>query len=308
MPCYSPLHAFKAKSKTSDKMAIVFRRPDSWRGERLELPCGQCVGCRLERSRQWAVRCMHEASLHDENSFLTLTYDNAHLPSNGSLVLSHFQDFMKRLRKSIAPKRVRYYHCGEYGENGRAHYHCLLFGHRFQDGKFFSGHDRNRLFTSDTLSELWPHGFSVMGEVTFDSAAYVARYVMKKLTGDRKVEYGDRRPEYSTMSRGSKRLGTGGIGRGWYDKYRGDVYPLDRVIVNGKETRPPKFYDRLFEKDDRSAFEQIKIARENDAEKGRFHRTVDGRIDEQAGYRLVVKEEVKKAEVSRLIRPLEGVI
>lgn len=309
MPCYSPLNAFKAKSKTSDKMAIVFRRPDSWRGERLDLPCGQCVGCRLERARQWAVRCMHEASLHEDNSFLTLTYDDKHLPVGKTLVLSDFQNFMKRLRRSIAPKRVRFYHCGEYGEptieNGwiaRPHYHALLFGHDFTDRTFFSKRGEFPVYTSRSLSNLWPLGFSVVGQVSFDSANYVARYVMKKLTGDRKVEYGDRKPEYSTMSRRP------GIGRGWYDLYRGDVYPVDRVVVNGKETRPPKFYDRLFEKDDRSAFEQIKIDREIDAEKGRFHRTVDGRIDEQAGYRLRVKEEVKKAQVAQLIRPLEGAI
>lgn len=309
MPCYSPLHAYKAKSTSSEKMRIVFSRPLSWKGEALDLPCGQCVGCRLERSRQWAVRCMHEASLYDENSFLTLTYDDKHLPSDGSLVLRDFQLFMKRLRKSIAPRRVRFYHCGEYGElYSRPHYHALLFGYDFGDRKFFSKKGENTIYTSDELSSLWQKGFGVCGQVTFDSAAYVARYIMKKVTGERAdLHYGGRRPEYTTMSRRP------GIGAGWYKRFSSDVYPLDRVVVNGKETRPPRFYDRLFEKDDRSTFEQIKIKRELDA--GRHFvddYTSDGkhlRVSDQDGRRLLVKESVKLAEITLLQkRPLEGVI
>lgn len=307
MSCYSPLHAYKGKSKESDKIAITFRRSDSWRGVRLDLPCGQCIGCRLERSRQWAVRCMHEASLHEENSFLTLTYDDQHLPSDLSLRVSDFQNFMKRLRKSIAPRRVRYYHCGEYGEAfARPHYHALLFGYSSPDRKFFSKRGDNRVFTSDSMSRLWPHGFSVEGDVTFDSAAYVARYVMKKVTGDRaEVHYAGRHPEYTTMSRRP------GIGAGWFAKFASDVYPLDRVVVNGKDTRPPRFYDGLYSKIDRSTFEQIKIAREKNGLCFVDDFLSDGRkirVSDQDGRRLLVKEEVKKAEITRLVRPLEGVI
>lgn len=325
MSCYSPLHAFKGKSKESDKIAITFRRNESWRGVRLDLPCGQCVGCRLERSRQWAVRCMHEASLYDENSFLTLTYSEDNLPVNSSLDVSHYQDFMKRLRKSIAPRRVRYYHCGEYGEVcakcglskmlcrdgyepsiGRPHYHALLFGYASPDRKYFSERSGNRIYTSASMSKLWPYGHSVEGDVTFESAAYVARYVMKKVTGGKADDwYGLRKPEYTTMSRRP------GIGARWYDRYKSDVYPLDRVVVNGKETRPPRFYDRLYEKDDRASFEAIKINREKDA----LHFVDDVlssgrkiRVSDQDGRRLLVKEEVKRAEIATLKRPLEGAI
>jgi hypothetical protein len=304
--CFSPLHAFKAKSETADKLKIVFRRPDSWRGEALDLPCGQCVGCRLERSRQWAVRCVHEASLYDENSFLTLTYDDEHLPSDGSLHLRDFQLFMKRLRRSIAPKRVRFYHCGEYGESlGRPHYHALLFGHGFSDGKFFSERGGNVVRTSAALSELWPFGFSVVGDVTFESAAYVARYVMKKVTGDRAAEhYSGRKAEYTTMSRRP------GIGKAWFDRFKDDVYPLDRLVVRGRDCRPPRFYDSLYSKLDRSSFELIKLEREKSGR--RFVEDVlsDGsviRVSDNDGRRLLVREEVKKAELLQLIRPLEGV-
>lgn len=313
MSCYSPLHAFKAKSRDSSKIAIVFRRGDSWKGERLDLPCGQCIGCRLERSRQWAVRCMHEASLHDENSFLTLTYDDNNLPVGGSLNKSHFQDFMKRLRKSIEPKRVRYYHCGEYGENfGRPHYHALLFGYRPGDLKYFSKKGENVCYTSQELSRVWPFGFSVVGDVTFESAAYVARYVMKKVTGPKaEVHYGGRLPEYTTMSRGSKKLGTGGIGKGWFDKFKSDVYPRDGVVVRGHTSRPPRFYDNLLGREDPSTLALMKIKRELNGQRYVTDVLSDGteiRVSEQDGRRLMVKEEVKKAEITTLMRPLEGVI
>jgi len=309
MPCYSPLHAYKGKSKDADKISITFRRSDSWRGQQLNLPCGQCVGCRLERSRQWAVRCMHEASLYDSNCFLTLTYDDKNLPSDLSLNKSHFQDFMKRLRKRYG-SGIRYYHCGEYGDiYGRPHYHALLFNHDFEDKKFFSERNGNRVYTSDSLSNLWTAGFSVIGEVTFESAAYVARYVMKKVTGEKADDYyGGRLPEYTTMSRGSKKLGTGGIGKGWFDKFKSDVYPIDRVIVRGHPSRPPRFYDTLLGREDRSTLERLKINREINGTRFVSDVLSDGRVirvSDQSGPRLLVKEQVKLAEISTLKRPLE---
>lgn len=303
MPCYFPLNAYKAKSTNAEKMAITFSRPSSWKGEPLNLPCGQCVGCRLERSRQWAVRCMHEASLYEENSFITLTYDDKHLPEKSSLNISHFQNFMKRLRKSIYPKKVRYYHCGEYGDlNARPHYHSLLFNHGFEDRKLFSKRDDIRLYTSDILSGLWPFGFSTVGEVTFESAAYVARYIMKKVTGDRaKDHYQGRTHEYSTMSRRP------GIGKGWYEKFKADVYPSDRVVVRGVFTRPPRFYDSLLGREDRSTIEFLKIKRQNDA----VHYVTDTlsngkiiRVSDSSAPRLLVKSEVKLAQISQLKRGL----
>lgn len=304
MSCYSPLHAFKGKSDNTEKIKIVFRRPDSWKGEALDLPCGQCVGCRLERSRQWAVRCMHEASLYSDNSFLTLTYAPESLPVDNSLQKSHFQNFMKRLRKSIAPKRVRYYHCGEYGEKlARPHYHALLFNHDFHDKLYFKGQDQNTISTSETLSKLWPYGFSVVGQVTFESAAYVARYILKKVTGDKSEEhYQGRQPEYTTMSRRP------GIGHGWYEKFKTDVYPHDRIIVRGNPTRPPRFYDNLLGREDRSTLELLKIKREKNGNHFVCDTLSDGtvvRVSDTSGPRLLVKEEVKKAAIKNLIRPLE---
>lgn len=150
----------------------------------LELPCGQCIGCRLERSRQWAMRCMHEASLYDQNSFITLTYDDSNIPNGGSLNYDDFQRFMKRLRK-YAGVRLRFYMGGEYGEQlSRPHYHACIFGYDFPDKIYYKKTSSGeRIHTSKILQKLWPYGLSSVGNVTFESAAYIARYCVQKVTG-----------------------------------------------------------------------------------------------------------------------------
>ena len=120
------------------------------------MPCGQCIGCRLERSRQWAIRCVHEASLWPDNCFVTLTFDDDNIISSGSLVKADFQKFMKRLRKRFG-KGVRYFHCGEYGDLlGRPHHHACLFNFSFPDRYLWSSSGGVNLYRSPTLEELWP--------------------------------------------------------------------------------------------------------------------------------------------------------
>lgn len=222
----------------------------------MRVPCGQCIECRLKRSRDWAVRCMHEASLHKDNRFLTLTYADAFLPRDGSLDRRAFPLFMKRLRKACGS--VRYFHAGEYGEeNGRPHYHALLFGLRFGDeevcGESRGGHP---VVQSARLSALWPFGFSQLGTVTFESAAYVARYCVKKVTGEQAAAYyGGREPEYATMSRRP------GIGFRWYEQFRGEVYRDDSVLARGHEVGPPRFYDKKEAELDAARMEVVKARR-----------------------------------------------
>jgi hypothetical protein len=259
MPCYYPLTGYFSKDlNPSGKRSLVFQERLSYDGAPIKVSCGQCVGCRLERSRQWAVRCLHEAQLYTHNCFITLTYDEVHLPRlpNGvpTLVKRDFQLFMKRLRKRFPDVRIREFHCGEYGDlSARPHFHACLFNFDFPDRRLYRVSDGYRLFTSDVLSELWHHqGFCTVGDVTFESAAYVARYVMKKVTGPAASshyyagfdsstgEVFERLPEFVDMSRRP------GIGRSWLEKYASDVYPHDRVFVRGKMARPPKYYDKLF--------------------------------------------------------------
>ncbi|AXH74346.1 MAG: replication initiator protein [Microviridae sp.] len=267
MPCYGPVTAFySAEIGASGKRGLVFKRELSHSGVSLKIPCGYCIGCRLERARQWSVRCMHEKRMHEHSTFLTLTYDNEHLPRGGTLVKRDLQLFMKRLRKSKG-EGVRFYACGEYGDfNGRPHYHLLLFNCLFGDRKFLKENKRgDKLFCSEEVRKLWPVGHNWLGEVTTESANYVARYILKKVTGkkadehyaviDAHGEVYDREPEFTVMSRRP------GIGAGYYEKYGSEVRIHDSVIVNGREAKPPRYYDVFSELHDSAAFGKVKVQR-----------------------------------------------
>jgi hypothetical protein len=298
MACFHPLQAYQ----TSDG-SIIFseRKGDVVRS--LSLPCGQCWGCRLERSRQWAVRCMHEASLHEQNCFITLTYDNDHCPSDRSLNYGDFQRFMKRFRKKFKGSTIRFYMAGEYGEKfERPHFHACIFGFNFPDLTLWKRTPSGALiYRSKFLEDLWPFGYSSVGDVTFESAAYVARYVMKKRTGkgigdhyettDMETgEIKDRVPEFNRMSLKP------GIGANWFKRYHTDIYPHDYVVVNGRETRPPKFYDKKFAEQFPEEFEQLQFQRFVDA--------VD-RFEDNTYERLAVKEQVTIARTRQLSRAIE---
>lgn len=248
---------------------------------------------------------MGEASLYENNCFLTLTYDDSHLPSDGGLHKEDLQLFLKRLRKKYG-SGIRFFACGEYGSiTHRPHYHSLIFNHDFDDRVLFSVRHGNRLFVSEALKALWPFGFSSVGDVTHASASYVARYVVKKAEGRSEVfrsETGDRfqvdkvsgevlPAEFVQMSRGCKRLGTGGIGRGWLEKYISDVYPHDHVIVGGREHKPPRFFDNLLDKVDPEMLESVVDRRKS----LRKYESDD---------RLLVKEICKKAQIQSLKRGL----
>lgn len=300
MPCYHPLQGYRARGGKH----IVFNLKDGWIDQKVTVPCGQCVGCRLERSRQWAIRCMHEASLYEDNCFITLTYNNENLPEDGSLHVEHFQRFMKRLRKKYKDKTIRFYHCGEYGEKFfRPHYHAILFNHDFSDKKLFKKTEEINLYTSEELEQLWPYGFNTIGDVTFESAAYTARYIMKKQTGRNADKHYERvntetgeiiklRPEYNTMSRRP------GIASQWFDQYEKDVYPKDFITIRGKKLKPPKFYDRLYEHKYPEDYEKMKDKRMELMNKHWKDNTPE---------RLKQKETVKKAQLSKLKRNLEEV-
>lgn len=304
MPCYAPLQAFRSDNfHASGKRVIKFSTPQAKlfqaggdsvvdREYFFNLPCGRCVGCRLERSRQWALRCVHEASLYDKNCFITLTYAPEHLPSDNSLDVRHFQLFMKRLRKEFGSD-IRFFHCGEYGElYKRPHYHACIFNFSFDDLVLLTNRNGVPLYESATLKRLWPFGLSSVGEVTFESAAYVARYIMKKVTGDAAEQhYSGRKPEYVTMSRRP------GLAAGWFDKFSTDVYPHDHVIVRGRECKPPRFYDSLYELIDADDMELIRERRMLDSVE---------RFDDNSFVRLKVKEQCKLTQISRLVRTVDS--
>lgn len=278
-------------------------------GRGLSLPCGRCIGCRLERSRQWAVRLMHESKMHAVSSFLTLTYKD--LPPKGSLSVEHCQLFMKRLRARLAPKKVRFFLCGEYGDQfGRPHYHAILFGEDFAaDRVKLSEKNGFYLYESKLLDEVWGHGGCRIGDVTFDSAAYVANYATKKVTGAKADEhYQGRKPEFLLMSRGGR--GGRGIGHSWFEKFASDVYPADAVIVSGREARPPRYYDGLLEEHDPALAETIKSKRVLEASVLDDFVLRSGEVVKVAesnnAYRLEVREKVARAKLALKRRNLEN--
>ena len=298
MPCYHPLSAYQCADGS-----IVFQERRWFNTVKtLSLPCGQCIGCRLERSRQWAMRCMHEAQLHENNCFITLTYDNTHLPSDGSLHYRDFQLFIKRLRKKFGNTRIRYYMAGEYGENfGRPHFHACIFGHDFHDKKLWKrSPSGSMLYRSNDLEVLWPFGYSSIGDVNFESAAYVARYIMKKVTGKNADQHytttdpetgeiNTRKPEFTKMSLKP------GIGYDWYKQYTSDVYPHDYVVVRGKKVKPPKYYDKNYKIQHPYEFDELLYTRQQSA---KLH------FADNTPERLLVKEQVTKAKLQLLKRNL----
>lgn len=271
MTCYHPNNAHVAGLRETGTKIIHFGLPKNSDQEPLLLPCGQCIGCRLDRSIMWAARCMHEAQMHDVSAFITLTYDEENLPHDGSLTPSHFVNFMKRYRKSIAPIKIRFFHGAEYGDNlGRPHHHVCIFGHQFDDLEIFKECEGIYTYYSPTLEKLWGKGFCTSTDLTLESAAYVARYTLKKITGDAKHEHyatscpitGEIRhlqPEYGTMSRKP------GIGKEWYDKFHTDIFPHDTTIYKGRNIKTPRYYENLLRSQNLDLYEEIKARRKTKA-------------------------------------------
>lgn len=258
-------YCFSTIPNRSDLAVQVFR-------DFIEIPCGQCVGCRLDYSRQWANRCMLELQYHDSAYFVTLTYDDKHIPVNyygddvtgeahESYTLSKrdVQLFMKRLRKRFSDCDIRFFLSGEYGSNTfRPHYHAIIFGLKLDDLVPYKKSELGfTYFNSDSLQKCWsiydpdtctfdPIGFAVVANVTWETCAYTARYVMKKLKGEEAAFYDKFNilPEFTLMSRKP------GIGRKYFDDHP-DLYQYDRIHLpsrdRGVSFRPPKYYDYLYD-------------------------------------------------------------
>lgn len=314
MPCYKPLQGWRSKTinPKTGKRSLVFNAKDALRytdrDSYIDLPCGSCDGCRLDRARQWAIRCTHEAALYEHNVFVTLTYNDQHLPKNGSIDPRAPVLFMKRLRKKFGAN-IRSFGCAEYGAKyKRPHYHLLIFNLHLTDMVKYMG-PKGPMYRSKTIEDLWSdpktgesYGFSTVDEVNYSVCAYVARYVVKKQKVSRRTPspYGDLLPERSIcISRGRRSAGTGGIGYGWFQKYTADVYPCDNVVLNGHKMRPPKYYDKLFELDHPDDFAKLKLKRSLTAKEMKLS-------PESTPRRLHDRSIVARAQLQRMQRKYEN--
>lgn len=261
--------------------------------------CGKCIGCRINRASEWAVRMTHESQMHPTNCTLTLTYAPEHLPENGTLVPDHHARFIHELRRKTG-RKVRYFHCGEYGEgNLRPHYHTVLFGYDPADKLHWSRSKSGYpLYRSDFLNELWGKGHVHVGSLSFNSARYVAKYAIKEINCNRDSDprtakrYADRycrvdphtgeivevKPEYVTMSRRP------GIGYTWFWKYKDDLYPKDFTVIDGKKLPVPRYYDRLLEEYFPQEYELVKKRRRENPDREHWK-----------PHRLAAQEECMKA-------------
>lgn len=288
MPCYRPVSAYRKADGS-----VVFAERGDIRAS-VALACGRCVGCRLESARNWGVRVMHEASGYDRNCVVTLTYADAFLPPGGSLRYRDVVLFLKNLRESRVWrdefgnrwfKPIRFFLCGEYGEKlSRPHYHVCLFNEDFSADRYVwkPGQSGSKQWRSPELEQLWKFGNSTVGELDRRSAEYVARYVVKKVTGDRAADHyrtvdletGEviwREPEFVQMSRRP------GIGARWFDKYWRDVFPHDRVVVKGVQAKPPRYYLQRMKRIDADVVDVIRQDREV-AARARFSDNTDERL------------------------------
>lgn len=219
-----------------------------------QLPCGKCLECRLDYARQWAIRCVHEASMYENNCFITLTYSDKHLKSP-KLVYADFQKFMKRLRK-LQNEPMGVFVTGEYGDQTkRPHWHAIIFNWRPNDLVYSRSNERgDRIFTSATLDRLWGKNDpekrpNEVGEVTFHSAGYCARYASKKIvhSANGKLAEADHH-EWQPISKKSSKHA---IGKRWLERNWRDVFTAGRLLLklpDGQvtDTSIPRYYERWF--------------------------------------------------------------
>lgn len=285
-----------ANPKTG-KRGMIYGNPLKKTGETAVRPCGNCIDCRLNYSREWAIRCTHEAQQYEQNCVVTLTYADENLPPGGTIEPEHAIKFIKDLKayEQYHSNKIgiRQYGCAEYGCNDpscgrpwckhtmRPHYHILLFNHDFTDKRetrmcLQEDGTENKYYTSDILDKIWKRGATQIMDLNWDTAAYVARYVMKKLKGkdaqeheQKQIQKGKQLHEYGNKLKEQQIVASRnpGIGKAWYEKYKEDIMKRDTITIKGKNIRPPKYYDRQIEIENIELWKQIKEKREIETKK-----------------------------------------
>lgn len=334
--CLYPLHGFViGKTDTGkQKLKVCSGKINSvsWNGEAwiphshtfqggsyindyIELPCGQCIQCRINRSKEWANRLMLETLSYPKEDcyFVTLTFSDANLPSrtfyrpdvdqvstSHSICKRDLQLFFKRLRKNTGQK-IKYYACGEYGDtSGRPHYHAIIFGLHLDDlipiRESFNG---DIYYTSPTVLKAWQDkGHVVIGRVSFQSCAYVARYVMKKWKPSKGSEHPYKKlgiePEFQVQSNG--------LGKDYFNANYKDIYDFDRIIEPGINCHPCRYFDKLYENIDSVHLEEVKETRKLKAELLQQAKLINTSFTAQE--QREAEEYYLKNSVNKLVRPV----
>lgn len=305
MPCYHPVTAWRSRDVNANgKRPMVFTKKNAQFGSETQLPCMNCIGCRLDHARSWQLRITHERPYWDLACFITLTYNKENLPHPPSLVKRDMQLFWKRLRKYHwkygGGSKIKYFQCGEYGGNtNRPHYHAIIFGLDFADKRpFKKGKRGDQLYTSAKLDELWGLGFCSIGSVSTKSAGYVARYSLKKVNGEAAAEHytyvDEKTGEISTLAKEFVAVSQG-VGKRHFEDFKEQMYLRDSCILDGKQAPVPKYYDRLLGSENEEWLAKIKAERVERAKLNAANNTPE---------RLRVREEVKKAQTTLLTRDL----
>lgn len=333
MTCFYPIKALKTWSHAEHKWKVKIIGPEEFYElenrknpikfeEIFNLPCGKCIGCRLDYAREWANRCMLEAKQYEFNEMLTLTYDEENLPITtteevaegvkiyATLVKKDVQDFLKRLRqhwlREYNWQGIRFYMCGEYGEKfGRPHYHILLFNFPVYDKEFLTTNKKGfDQMTSKTIEKLWGKGRISLCPVTWETCSYVARYIMKKQTGNeiaKSMEERGQIQEYVCMSRNP------GIAKDYFDKHKNEIYLTDEIFLSTnkgiQKVKPSRYFDKLYDLEDHKRLEEIKKVRVKESEEAMKNELKQ--TDLKKSFYLRVKETNKKAQTKKLIRDLE---
>lgn len=332
MSCYHPLPAIQRKEggqiEFVNKEALI----KDARGEvfapfgyrYLEVPCGKCIGCRLDYSKQWATRIMKEAEQWENNWFLTLTYDPENVPWQSSINLEtgeyvqgmtlqpeHLTKFLKDLRRywkyHYNEDNIRFYACGEYGgKTQRPHYHVAVMNWNIPGGllKEWKKSQNGMYYQCETVAKIWKKGFICLAKLEWESAAYVARYMLKKQKGKDADQYYKSMaqiPEFTRCSRNP------GIAREWYEQNKDKIYKNDEMFIARKggaqKVKPPAYYDKLFDVEDHERMQEIKEERRKAANEASRRKRANTTLNDEEQRK--VEENKKEEQIKKLKRQIE---
>lgn len=325
MVCYHPVSCiYPTIARDDGKRPLLFRPGDGMKcysdspiirdvldyevihGFKIQVPCGKCIGCRLDYSRMWSLRSMHESKMYDKNCFVTLTFNDEHIPDDASVHKKYIQSWLKRFRKKYG-EGIRYMLCGEYGEKtSRPHYHILFYNFDFPDKYVWSERRGNIYYRSPGLEDVWrdacsseSNGFSVIGDVTFESSAYVARYVTKKILGYKaSAHYKGREPEFLLTSR------MPGLGNLFFKKYYNDFFNVGYCLIenDGRKFKAPipRYYVNLLSEYRPEIYDRYKLDKMKYLYNNLFVENIDSTRE-----RLLVREELQNIRCDKLVRCYE---